>query len=200
MTGSKKKRAVAYNKALDAQAKAAKKVTSTKASVTAAKKPYADSNAIYQSMNTNVKNALKNYNSKDELSYMNSIVDQEVALKKQEKNARKTAVEEANKNLIAINKQKANSDKRLAEVQKYYGNDFRLTEDQKKVMKSGKEISLDGVTDIDQIRIINEYNNALANTVKEKQDVTTATNALKTAEENLTSAEIEAAQAPSLIM
>lgn len=195
LTGSKKKRAVAYNKALDAQAKAAKKVTSTKASVTAAKKPYADSNAIYQSMNTNVKNALKNYNSKDELSYMNSIVDQEVALKKQEKNARKTAVEEANKNLIAINKQKANSDKRLAEVQKYYGNDFRLTEDQKKVMKSGKEISLDGVTDIDQIRIINEYNNALANTVKEKQDVTTATNALKTAEENLTSAEIEAAQA-----
>lgn len=195
LTGSKKKKAVAYNKALDAQAKAAKKVTSTKASVTAAKKPYADSNAIYQSMNTNVKNALKNYNSKDELSYMNSIVDQEVALKKQEKNARKTAVEEANKNLIAINKQKANSDKRLAEVQKYYGNDFRLTEDQKKVMKSGKEISLDGVTDIDQIRIINEYNNALANTVKEKQDVTTATNALKTAEENLTSAEIEAAQA-----
>lgn len=83
-------------------------MTSTKASVTAAKKPYADSNAIYQSMNTNVKNALKNYNSKDELSYMNSIVDQEVALKKQEKNARKTAVEEANKNLIAINKQKAN--------------------------------------------------------------------------------------------
>lgn len=195
LTGSKKKRAVAYNKALDAQAKAAKKVTSTKASVTAAKKPYADSNAIYQSMNTNVKNALKNYNSKDELSYMNSIVDQEVALKKQEKNARKTAVEEANKNLIAINKQKAASDKRLAEVQKHYGNDFRLTEDQKKVMKSGKEISLDGVTDIDQIRIINEYNNALANTVKEKQDVTTATNALKTAEENLTSAEIEAAQA-----
>lgn len=195
LTGSKKKKAVAYNKALDAQAKAAKKVISTKASVTAAKKPYADSNAIYQSMNTNVKNALKNYNSKDELSYMNSIVDQEVALKKQEKNARKTAVEEANKNLIAINKQKANSDKRLAEVQKYYGNDFRLTEDQKKVMKSGKEISLDGVTDIDQIRIINEYNNALANTVKEKQDVTTATNALKTAEENLTSAEIEAAQA-----
>ena len=195
LTGSKKKKAVAYNKALDAQAKAAKKVTSTKASVTAAKKPYADSNAIYQSMNTNVKNALKNYNSKDELSYMNSIVDQEVALKKQEKNARKTAVEEANKNLIAINKQKANSDKRLAEVQKYYGNDFRLTEGQKKVMKSVKEISLDGVTDIDQIRIINEYNNALANTVKEKQDVTTATNALKTAEENLTSAEIEAAQA-----
>lgn len=195
LTGSKKKRAVAYNKALDAQAKAAKKVTSTKASVTAAKKPYADSNAIYQSMNTNVKNALKNYNSKDELSYMNSIVDQEVALKKQEKNARKTAVEEANKNLIAINKQKANSDKRLAEVQKYYGNDFRLTEDQKKVMKSGKEISLDGVIDIDQIRIINEYNNALANAVKEKQDVTTATNALKTAEENLASAEIEAAQA-----
>lgn len=195
LTGSKKKKAVAYNKALDAQAKAAKKVTSTKAAVSAAKKPYADSNAIYQSMNTNVKNALKNYNSKDELSYMNSIVDQEVALKKQEKNARKTAVEEANKNLIAINKQKANSDKRLAEVQKYYGNDFRLTEDQKKVMKSGKEISLDGVTDIDQIRIINEYNNALANTVKEKQDVTTATNALKTAEENLTSAEIEAAQA-----
>ncbi|NSL04434.1 phage tail tape measure protein [Blautia glucerasea] len=195
LTGYKKKRAVAYNKALDAQAKAAKKVTSTKASVTAAKKPYADSNAIYQSMNTNVKNALKNYNSKDELSYMNSIVDQEVALKKQEKNARKTAVEEANKNLIAINKQKANSDKRLAEVQKYYGNDFRLTEDQKKVMKSGNEISLDGVADIDQIRIINEYNNALANTVKEKQDVTTATNALKTAEENLASAEIEAAQA-----
>lgn len=195
LTGSKKKKAVAYNKALDAQAKAAKKVTSTKAAVSAAKKPYADSNAIYQSMNTNVKNALKNYNSKDELSYMNSIVDQEVALKKQEKNARKTAVEEANKNLIAINKQKANSDKRLAEVQKYYGNDFRLTEDQKKVMKYGKEISLDGVTDIDQIRIINEYNNALANTVKEKQDVTTATNALKTAEENLTSAEIEAAQA-----
>lgn len=195
LTGSKKKKAVAYNKALDAQAKAAKKVISTKAAVSAAKKPYADSNAIYQSMNTNVKNALKNYNSKDELSYMNSIVDQEVALKKQEKNARKTAVEEANKNLIAINKQKANSDKRLAEVQKYYGNDFRLTEDQKKVMKSGKEISLDGVTDIDQIRIINEYNNALTNTVKEKQDVTTATNALKTAEENLASAEIEAAQA-----
>lgn len=195
LTGSKKKKAVVYNKALDAQAKAAKKVTSTKAAVSAAKKPYADSNAIYQSMNTNVQNALKNYNSKNELSYMNSIVDQEVALKKKEKNARKTAVEEANKNLIAINKQKANSDKRLAEVQKYYGNDFRLTEDQKKVMKSGKEISLDGVTDIDQIRIINEYNNALANTVKEKQDVTTATNALKTAEENLTSAEIEAAQA-----
>ena len=195
LTGSKKKKAVAYNKALDAQAKAAKKVTSTKAAVSAAKKPYADSNAIYQSMNTNVQNALKNYNSKNELSYMNSIVDQEVALKKKEKNARKTAVEEANKNLIAINKQKAASDKRLAEVQKYYGNDFRLTEDQKKVMKSGKEISLDRVTDIDQIRIINEYNNALANTVKEKQDVTTATNALKTAEENLTSAEIEAAQA-----
>ena len=195
LTGSKKKKAVAYNKALDAQAKAAKKVTSTKAAVSAAKKPYVDSNAIYQSMNTNVKNALKNYDSKNELSYMNSIVDQEVALKKKEKNARKTAVEEANKNLIAINKQKAASDKRLAEVQKYYGNDFRLTEDQKKVMKSGKEISLDGVTDIDQIRIINEYNNALANTVKEKQDVTTATNALKTAEENLASAEIEAAQA-----
>ena len=195
LTGSKKKKAVAYNKALDAQAKAAKKVTSTKAAVSEAKKPYADSNAIYQSMNTNVQNALKNYNSKNELSYMNSIVDQEVALKKKEKNARKTAVEEANKNLIAINKQKAASDKRLAEVQKYYGNDFRLTEDQKKVMKYGKEISLDGVTDIDQIRSINEYNNALANTVKEKQDVTTATNALKTAEENLASAEIEAAQA-----
>lgn len=195
MSGSQKKKADAYNKAVTNKTKANKKTTSTKSKLSTAKSNYNSSNSTYNSMKSNVNEALTAYDSGDSLSYMNSLVDQQVSGKKLEQDARKTAVEQANANLTTTKKQKTTSDKKLAKLQKKYKNSKNLTAAQKKKIAAGKEIDTTGITDAKQLKILTAYNNALADSKKKKENVTIATDALAEANENLMTAEVEAAQA-----
>lgn len=195
MSGSQKKKADAYNKAVTNKTKANKKATSAKSKLSTAKSNYNSSNSTYKSMKSNVNTALNAYDSGDSLSYMNSLVDQQVSDKKLEQDARKTAVEQANANLTTTKKQKTTSDKKLAKLQKKYKNSKNLTAAQKKKIAAGKEIDTTGITDAKQLKILTTYNNALADSKKKKENVTIATNALTEANENLMTAEVESAQA-----
>lgn len=195
MSGSQKKKADAYNKAVINKTKANKKATSAKSKLSTAKSNYNSSNSTYNSMKSNVNEALTAYDSGDSLSYMNSLVDQQVSGKKLEQDARKTAVEQANANLATTKKQKTTSDKKLAKLQKKYKNSKNLTAAQKKKIAAGKEIDTTGITDAKQLKILTAYNNALADSKKKKENVTIATNALAKANENLMTAEVESAQA-----
>lgn len=195
MSGSQKKKADAYNKAVTNKTKANKKATSAKSKLSTAKSNYNSSNSTYKSMKSNVNTALNAYDSGDSLSYMNSLVDQQVSGKKLEQDARKTAVEQANANLTTTKKQKTTSDKKLAKLQKKYKNSKNLTAVQKKKIAAGKEIDTTGITDAKQLKILTTYNNALADSKKKKENVTIATNALTEANENLMTAEVESAQA-----
>lgn len=195
MSGSQKKKADAYNKAVTNKSKANKKATSAKSKLSTAKSNYNSSNSTYNSMKSNVNEALTAYDSGDSLSYMNSLVDQQVSGKKLEQNARKTAVEQANANVATANKQKKEADKKLAKLQKKYKNSKNLTAAQKKKIAAGKEIDTTGITDAKQLKILTAYNNALADSKKKKENVTIATNALAEANENLMTAEVESAQA-----
>lgn len=194
MSGSQKKKADAYNKAVTNKNKANKKATSAKSKLSTAKSNYNSSNSTYNSMKSNVNEALTAYDSGDSLSYMNSLVDQQVSGKKLEQDARKTAVEQANANLATTKKQKTTSDKKLAKLQKKYKNSKNLTAAQKKKIVAGKEIDTTGITDAKQLKILTAYNNALADSKKKKENVTIATNALAEANENLMTAEVESAQ------
>lgn len=127
MSGSQKKKADAYNKAVTNKSKANKKATSAKSKLSTAKSNYNSSNSTYNSMKSNVNEALTVYDSGDSLSYMNSLVDQQVSGKKLEQDARKTAVEQANANLTTTKKQKTTANKKLAKLQKKYKNSKNLT-------------------------------------------------------------------------
>lgn len=195
MSGSQKKKADAYNKAVTNKSKANKKATSAKSKLSTAKSNYNSSNSTYKSMKSNVNTALNAYDSGDSLSYMNGLVDEQVSGKKAEQEARKVAVEQANANLTTTKKQKTTSDKKLAKLQKKYKNSKNLTAAQKKKIAAGKEIDTTGITDAKQLKILTTYNNALADSKKKKENVTIATNALAEANENLMTAEVESAQA-----
>lgn len=195
MSGSQKKKADDYNKAVTNKTKANKKATSAKSKLSTAKSNYNSSNSTYKSMKSNVNEALTAYDSGDSLSYMNSLVDQQVSGKKLEQDARKTAVEQANANLATTKKQKTTANKKLAKLQKKYKNSKTLTAAQRKKMAAGKEIDTTGITDARQLKILTAYNNALADSKKKKENVTIATNALAEANENLMTAEVESAQA-----
>lgn len=195
MSGSQKKKADAYNKAVTNKTKANKKATSAKSKLSTAKSNYNSSNSTYKSMKSNVNTALNAYDSGDSLSYMNGLVDQQVSGKKLEQDARKTAVEQANANLTTTKKQKTTANKKLAKLQKKYKNSKNLTSAQKKKIAAGKEIDTTGITDAKQLKILTAYNNALADSKKKKENVTIATNALAEANENLMTAEVESAQA-----
>lgn len=195
MSGSQKKKADAYNKAVTNKSKANKKATSAKSKLSTAKSNYNSSNSTYNSMKSNVNEAITAYDSGDSLSYMNSLVDKQVSGKKLEQDARKTAVEQANANLTTTKKQKTTANKKLAKLQKKYKNSKNLTAAQKKKIAAGKEIDTTGITDAKQLKILTAYNNALADSKKKKENVTIATNALAEANENLMTAEVESAQA-----
>lgn len=195
MSGSQKKKANAYNKAVTNKTKANKKATSAKSKLSTAESNYNSSNSTYNSMKSNVNEALTAYDSGDSLSYMNSLVDQQVFGKKLEQDARKTAVEQANANLTTTKKQKTTANKKLAKLQKKYKNSKNLTAAQKKKIAAGKEIDTTGIIDAKQLKILTAYNNALADSKKKKENVTIATNALAEANENLMTAEVESAQA-----
>lgn len=148
-----------------------------------------------QSMKSNVNTALNAYDSGNSLSYMNGLVDEQVSGKKSEQEARKKAVEQANANVTTAKNQKTAADKKLANLQKKYKNSKTLTAAQKKKMAAGKAIDTTGITDTKQLKILNAYNNALADSKKKAENVTIATDALATANENLMTAEVESAQA-----
>lgn len=195
MSGSQKKKADDYNKAVTNKTKANKKATSAKSKLSTAKSNYNSSNSTYKSMKSNVNTALNAYDSGDSLSYMNGLVDEQVSGKKAEQEARKVAVEQANANLTTTKKQKTIANKKLAKLQKKYKNSKTLTAAQRKKMAAGKEIDTTGITDAKQLKILTAYNNALADSKKKKENVTIATNALAEANENLMTAEVESAQA-----
>lgn len=195
LKGSQKKKAEAYNKSIDAQTKANKKASSTKSTLSTAQSNYNQSNSTYKSMQSNVNKALAAYNQSDSLAYMNELVDEQVSGKKAEKEARKVAVEQANANLAATKSQKSSADKSLKSIQNKYKKSKTLTAAQKKKMAAGQEIDTTGITNTKQLKILNAYNNALADSKKQAENVTIATDALATAEENLMTAEVESAQA-----
>ena len=195
MKGSQKKKADAYNKSVTNKTRADKKASSAKSALSTAKSNYNSSNSTYNSMRNNVNAALNAYDSGDSFTFMNALVDEQVTSKVNEKNARKTAVEQATANLNTAKKQKSVADKKVSNIQKKYKNSKTLTVAQRKKMAAGQAIDTAGITNTKQLRIINAYNNALTDSKKKTENITIATDALAEANENLATAEVEAAQA-----
>ena len=104
-------------------------------------------------------------------------------------------MEQANANLSTTKSQKSAANKKVANLQKKYKKSKTLTNSQKKKMAAGQEIDLTGITNTKQLKILTAYNNALADSKKKAENVTIATDALATANENLMTAEVESAQA-----
>lgn len=147
MSGSQKKKADAYNKAVTNKTKANKKATSAKSKLSTAKSNYNSSNSTYKSMKSNVNTALNAYDSGNSLSYMNGLVDEQVSGKKSEQEARKKAVEQANANVTTAKNQKTAADKKLANLQKKYKNSKTLTAHRKRKWQLVRQIDTTGITE-----------------------------------------------------
>lgn len=188
---------VAYNNAKDAKSTAQANYTTAKNKSKA--------------LNTDLKEASAAYNSGNELSYMNNLVDQNVADKQQEAKIQTDAWNEtiSNKNKYTQerndlqdnidNYNEKISKKGSSIVSKYSKS---LTAAQKKALNSGKTVSTKGVTNKKLLSQLNTYNNLISKLSIAKSNLSTAEQKLnivteKEAEQATTAAnaQTEAAQA-----
>ena len=194
-----------YNSARTAYAKAKDKQSNAKAK-------YNTNKNMGKSMNGNLAEAKAGYNSGNELSYMNGLVDAGVAQKQQSAQIQNQAWAETitnkNKYQSEYNKylkaKKTYSDnvkngKSIATNKKYSS---KLTSAQKAALKAGKTVSTKGVTDKTLLKELKNYNTAVKklpesvqNLERAKAKLNIVTKAESEAATNAANAETEAAQA-----
>lgn len=194
-----------YNSARTAYAKAKDKQSSAKAK-------YNTNKNMGKSMNGNLAEAKAGYNSGNELSYMNGLVDAGVAQKQQSAQIQNQAWAET---ITNKNKYQSEYDKYLR-TQKTYSDDVKkgksiatnkkysskLTNAQKAALKAGKTVSTKGVTDKTLLKELKNYNTAVKklpesvqNLERAKAKLNIVTKAESEAATNAANAETEAAQA-----
>ena len=150
-----------------------------------------DNDTIYLEYKKNWEAAKKAYDEGDSLSYQNYLVDQELALLKQQNDAKNTAYRKANQNTQTATKRKDNYKSKLDSVKKKgksYSKKYAkyLTAEQEKQLAAGKKINTDNIKNANVKKIIDQYNIDLQNAMN---SYTAATQQLTAAQE----AEAEAA-------
>lgn len=163
---------------------------------TAAKDAKHTNDVIYLEYKKNWEAAKKAYDKGDSLSYQNYLVDQELALLKQQNDAKNTAYRKANQNTQTATKRKDNYKSKLDSVKKKgksYSKKYAkyLTADQEKQLAAGKKINTDNIKNANVKKIIDQYNIDLQNAMN---SYTAATQQLTAAQEAEAEAATNAAQ------
>lgn len=151
---------------------------------------------IYLEYKKNWEAAKKAYDKGDPLSYQNYLVDQELALLKQQNDAKNTAYRKANQNTQTATKRKDNYKSKLDSVKKKgksYSKKYAkyLTAEQEKQLAAGKKINTDNIKNANVKKIIDQYNIDLQNAMN---SYTAATQQLTAAQEAEAEAAANAAQ------
>lgn len=163
---------------------------------TAAKDAKHTNDVIYLEYKKNWETAKKAYDKGDPLSYQNYLVDQELALLKQQNDAKNTAYRKANQNTQTATKRKDNYKSKLDSVKKKgksYSKKYAkyLTAEQEKQLAAGKKINTDNIKNANVKKIIDQYNIDLQNAMN---SYTAATQQLTAAQEAEAEAATNAAQ------
>lgn len=163
---------------------------------TAAKDAKHTNDTIYLEYKKNWETAKKAYDKGDPLSYQNYLVDQELALLKQQNDAKNTAYRKANQNTQTATKRKDNYKSKLDSVKKKgksYSKKYAkyLTAEQEKQLAAGKKINTDNIKNANVKKIIDQYNIDLQNAMN---SYTAATQQLTAAQEAEAEAAANAAQ------
>lgn len=151
---------------------------------------------IYLEYKKNWEAAKKAYDKGDSLSYQNYLVDQELALLKQQNDAKNTAYRKANANTHTATKRKDSYKSKLDSVKKKgksYSKKYAkyLTAEQEKQLAAGKKINTDNIKNANVKKIIDQYNIDLQNAMN---SYTAATQQLTAAQEAEAEAAANAAQ------
>lgn len=151
---------------------------------------------IYLEYKKNWEAAKKAYDKGDSLSYQNYLVDQELALLKQQNDAKNTAYRKANQNTQTATKRKNSYKSKLDSVKKKgksYSKKYAkyLTAEQEKQLAAGKKINTGNIKNANVKKIIDQYNIDLQNAMN---SYTAATQQLTAAQEAEAEAAANAAQ------
>lgn len=185
-----KKRAEEYNSAVKNKKKAdsKKKTAQTK---------FNTANKNSSSLKTDAEAAIVGYQEGNELSYMDSLTDQNVTQTKQAANINNKAWEETKKNLNAKEKAKKQADDKVSKkakaIKKKFGS--KLSDNQKKKLAAGKEINVDKIKDKSLKKALTAYNKYVTTAAETEQKLNIVTDAESTAAANAAESQTEAAKA-----
>ena len=185
-----KKRAEEYNSAVKNKKKAdsKKKTAQTK---------FNTANKNSSSLKTDAEAAIVGYQEGNELSYMDSLTDQNVTQTKQAANINNKAWEETKKNLNAQEKAKKQADDKVSKkakaIKKKFGS--KLSDNQKKKLAAGKEINVDNIKDKSLKKALTTYNKYVTTAAETEQKLNIVTDAESTAAANAAESQTEAAKA-----
>lgn len=185
-----KKRAEEYNSAVKNKKKAdsKKKTAQTK---------FNTANKNSSSLKTDAEAAIAGYQEGNELSYMDSLTDQNVTQTKQAANINNKAWEETKKNLNAQEKAKKQADDKVSKkakaIKKKFGS--KLSDNQKKKLAAGKEINVDKIKDKSLKKALTAYNKYVTTAAETEQKLNIVTDAESTAAANAAESQTEAAKA-----
>jgi hypothetical protein len=185
-----KKRAEEYNSAVKNKKKAdsKKKTAQTK---------FNTANKNSSSLKTDAEVAIAGYQEGNELSYMDSLTDQNVTQTKQAADINNKAWEETKKNLNAQEKAKKQADgkvsKKAKAIKKKFGS--KLSDNQKKKLAAGKEINVDNIKDKSLKKALTAYNKYVTTAAETEQKLNIVTDAESTAAANAAESQTEAAKA-----
>ncbi len=163
---------------------------------TAAKDAKHTNDVIYLEYKKNWEAAKKAYDKGDSLSYQNYLVDQELALLKQQNDAKNTAYRKANGNTHTATKRKDSYKSKVDSIKKKgksYSKKYAkyLTAEQEKQLAAGKKINTSNIKNANVKKIIDQYNVDLQNAMN---SYTAATQQLTAAQEAEAEAAANAAQ------
>lgn len=163
---------------------------------TAAKDAKHTNDVIYLEYKKNWEAAKKAYDKGDSLSYQNYLVDQELALLKQQNDAKNTAYRKANANTHTATKRKDSYKSKVDSIKKKgksYSKKYAkyLTAEQEKQLAAGKKINTSNIKNANVKKIIDQYNVNLQNAMN---SYTAATQQLTAAQEAEAEAAANAAQ------
>ncbi len=185
-----KKRAEEYNSAVKNKKKAdsKKKTAQTK---------FNTANKNSSSLKTDAEAAIVGYQEGNELSYMDSLTDQNVTQTKQAADINNKAWEEIKKNLNAQEKAKKQADDKVSKkakaIKKKFGS--KLSDNQKKKLAAGKEINVDKIKDKSLKKALTAYNKYVTTAAETEQKLNIVTDAESTAAANAAESQTEAAKA-----
>ena len=185
-----KKRAEEYNSAVKNKKKAdsKKKTAQTK---------FNTANKNSSSLKTDAEAAIVGYQEGNELSYMDSLTDQNVTQTKQAADINNKAWEETKKNLNAQEKAKKQADDKVSKkakaIKKKFGS--KLSDNQKKKLAAGKEINVDKIKDKSLKKALTAYNKYVTTAAETEQKLNIVTDAESTAAANAAESQTEAAKA-----
>lgn len=185
-----KKRAEEYNSAVKNKKKAdsKKKTAQTK---------FNTANKNSSSLKTDAEAAIAGYQEGNELSYMDSLTDQNVTQTKQAADINNKAWEETKKNLNAQEKAKKQADDKVSKkakaIKKKFGS--KLSDNQKKKLAAGEEINVDKIKDKSLKKALTAYNKYVTTAAETEQKLNIVTDAESTAAANAAESQTEAAKA-----